>query len=677
MQIQEAHASGEDGLRSLIVESDGQIVGAGFWNNNGQPNKYSFHLVRWDADGGCTEPFDGNCGISQFWSAEKDVAKQVLIDANGNYVVAGYAGTNPNNTSGDHDFAILRWDTNGDLDTDFSSDGKRFVTFENSRNDYGTSAALQSDGKIVLAGYSKNASGNWDIAIARLNTDGTLDTDFATDGKVTTDVNGGDVIQGMAIQSDGKIVVVGTVNYGDTSSDFLIARYTTAGALDASFDSDGVQTVNISGEDRGLSVKLQTDGKIVAVGMSGHGVARDFALVRLNTNGSLDTSFDSDGIVTTDFGSTTDAARDLVIESDGKIVAVGQMHDGNDDDFAVARYMTTGALDTSFSGDGKATTDVGGNQHDDIAYAAAIASNGSIIVGGEQTQNSDSDWALVQYVSACTYSLNPTSVSAVAAGTTGSVAVTAGDSSCTWTGVSNATWLTVTSGSSGTGNGTTGYSVAANTGPQRTGTLTVGGQTFTVTQATGCTTNINPTSVSMGAAATTGSVAVTAGDSNCTWTGVSNATWLTVTSGSSGTGNGTTGYSVAANTGPQRTGTLTVAGETVTITQCAALDFTDCNLTAGTTPIRAVHITELRARINALRGGCGLSSYSFTEPNLTAGVTTAKGVHITEPRTALNEAYGACGRSAPTYADATLATGVTVIKVVHITELRAAVIALE
>ena len=150
---------------------------------------------------------------------------------------------------------------------------------------------------------------------------------------------------------------------------------------------------------------------------------------------------------------------------------------------------------------------------------------------------------------------------------TGTVGVTAA-TGCAWTGVSNASWITVTSGASGSGPGTVAFSVAANTGAARTGTLTIAGQTFTVTQAAPCTYAIASTSQSVAAGGTTGTVGVTAA-TGCAWTGVSNASWITVTSGASGSGPGTVAFSVAANTGAARTGTLTIAGQTFTVTQAA------------------------------------------------------------------------------------------------------------
>ena len=171
----------------------------------------------------------------------------------------------------------------------------------------------------------------------------------------------------------------------------------------------------------------------------------------------------------------------------------------------------------------------------------------------------------------CTFAIAPTSSNPTSAATTGSVTVTAG-TGCSWTAVSNATsWLTVTVGASGSGNGSVGYSVAANTSTSaRTGTITIGGQTFTVTQAgvAPCTFTIAPTSSNLtSSASTTGTVNVTAG-TGCGWTAVSNDAWITISAGANGSGNGAVSYSVAANTRTaSRTGTLTIGGQTFTINQ--------------------------------------------------------------------------------------------------------------
>ncbi|MEE9200394.1 MAG: BACON domain-containing protein [Candidatus Brocadiales bacterium] len=244
-----------------------------------------------------------------------------------------------------------------------------------------------------------------------------------------------------------------------------------------------------------------------------------------------------------------------------------------------AAYRESGAGSTSSSILLKAGEEcITGSRWGDYFAASLDPSNSNLVwVYGEYAKDvsgvsSTWDWGTwVASISfdACTYSISPTSASATVSSGTGSVTVTA-TVSCSWTAVSNKSWITVTSGSSGTGSGTVGYSVAANSlNSVRSGTITIAGDTFTVSQAgVSCTYSISPTSVSPAASGGTGSVTVTAAASDCSWTAVSNKSWITVTSGSSSTGDGTAGYSVAANTGSiSRTGTITIAGDTFTVTQ--------------------------------------------------------------------------------------------------------------
>ena len=169
---------------------------------------------------------------------------------------------------------------------------------------------------------------------------------------------------------------------------------------------------------------------------------------------------------------------------------------------------------------------------------------------------------------ACSYAIAPTSQSVVAGGGTGSTSVTA-QTGCAWTAVSNNTsWLTVTAGASGSGNGTVSFTALANPIQARTGTLTIGGQTFTVNQAAAsCNYTITPTAQNVSSSGGSPSTIVTT-TTGCAWTAASNTAWLTLTSGASGTANGTVTFSVAANTTSlQRTATATIAGQTFTVTQ--------------------------------------------------------------------------------------------------------------
>jgi hypothetical protein len=253
------------------------------------------------------------------------------------------------------------------------------------------------------------------------------------------------------------------------------------------------------------------------------------------------------------------------------------------------------------------TSNAAGTGNGSISYAVtantgASARTGTIAIAGQTfTVNQAS-------TSSCFYSISPTTQSVVAGGGTGTVTVTT-SAGCAWTGVSNASWITVTSGASGSGNGSVGYTVAANpTTALRTGTVTIAGQTFTVSQpGTGCSYAISPASQSVAAGGTTGSVAVTSG-ANCTWTGVSNAGWITVTSGASGSGNGSVGYSVAANTATaSRTGTLTIGGQTFTVTQAGVAI---CSFSISPTSLSAAASGATGTVAVTASAGCGWTAIS-------------------------------------------------------------------
>ena len=207
---------------------------------------------------------------------------------------------------------------------------------------------------------------------------GPLDPTFSGDGIQTTDFGAYETAFGMALQNDGKIVVV-----GKTLTNFALARYTPDGDLDNSFNGTGKQITNIGGTDQADAVAIQVDQKILAAGTSDN----NFALVRYNTDGSLDGSFGTGGIVTTTFGvASSETGRDIAIQNDGKIILVGN----SDADFAIARYLDNGNLDPLFSGDGKQTADLGGS---DYGFGVAIQGDGNIVVVGM----SSGDIALVRF----------------------------------------------------------------------------------------------------------------------------------------------------------------------------------------------------------------------------------------------------------------------------------------
>ena len=279
----------------------------------------------------------------------------------------------------------------GVLDPTFGSSGI-VTTSVGSGDSYGKSTAIQPDGKILVVGSADNVS-NSDFLVSRYNSDGTLDNSFGTSGKVIIDFGGGfDVAQSLVIQSNGRIVVAGF-----SGSSFALVRLNTNGTLDNSFDVDG-KVLTAGG--KGFDVALQADGKIIVTGnITSGGVDDDFAVIRYNSDGSLDTSFDTDGIVTTNISFWYDFAKSVVIQSDGKIVVAGDFRNGSQYDFAVVRYNADGSLDTSFDTDGIVTTDLTftSTQSNDLAYSAVIQPDGKIVVGGVSSPSGDNYFAFVRY----------------------------------------------------------------------------------------------------------------------------------------------------------------------------------------------------------------------------------------------------------------------------------------
>src|SRR5919106_611287 len=280
----------------------------------------------------------------------------------------------------------------GDLDPTFG-DGGVVMTDFNISTDIANAVSLQPDGKLVVAGttYTDNDFSDEDFAIARYNTDGSLDASFGNNGRVTTDFPGlAAVISAVVIQPDGKIVVAGGAYPLFTfAGDFKVARYNPNGSLDTSFGAGGIVTTIFPGDGSfAFALALQSDGKIIAAGTDffdfnpGDMSDTDFALARYNSDGSLDTSFGNGGIVTTNFLGAEDDVFSLLIQPDGKIVAVGSANSPFDFyDFAAARYLTNGTLDTTFGTGGKMRTDFGNNDLD-IANDAALQPDGKIVAAG-------------------------------------------------------------------------------------------------------------------------------------------------------------------------------------------------------------------------------------------------------------------------------------------------------
>jgi uncharacterized delta-60 repeat protein len=354
-------------------------------------------VTRVEATAGDLDPTFGTAGkvTTDFFDGDDDVFA-VAIQPGGKIVVAGLAQI----SSEDSDFALARYNRDGSLDTSFGDDGKVTTDFFGFA-EAAIAVALQPDGKIVAVGGTGFGFA-FDFALARYNRDGSLDTSFGDGGKVTTDFFGGaDQARAVAIQPGGKIVVAGLVRLSSEDFDFALARYNRDGSLDTSFGDGGKVTTDFFGfSDTASAVAIQPGGKIVVAGSAQvSSEDYDFALARYNRDGSLDTRFGDGGKVTTDFFAAVDNVTAVALQPGGRIVAAGgafNISTGND--FALARYNRDGSLDTSFGDGGKVTTDFFGFGGVDSATAVALHTGGRIVAAGAAGGSSGIlDFALARY----------------------------------------------------------------------------------------------------------------------------------------------------------------------------------------------------------------------------------------------------------------------------------------
>ena len=372
--IESAHA--------IAIQSDRKIVIAGF-TRLGSFN--DFLLARYNANGSLDTTFGTNGMVITSITNDHDVANAVAIQSDGKIVAAGY--------SLNQGCSLARYMPNGTLDSAFGTDGKVIITIGTS-GCFINDMAILPDGKIIIAGSA--FLNNVDIALAKLNINGTLDSTFGDGGKVVTDIEGvTDRANGVSIQADGKIVIAG-ISQGSEGGKFTLARYNTDGSLDNSFGNGGTVTTVLRFSDAANDLAIQPDGKIVAAGSSYDGAVAGFALVRYNTNGSLDSSFGTNGTVITTIGSLS-TAQDVAIQTNGKIVAAGRSQlPGAFSDFTLTRYNANGSPDTSFGTNGVVVTPVSSSL--DTADAVTIQADGKIIASGGSFSNPNNrDLALVRY----------------------------------------------------------------------------------------------------------------------------------------------------------------------------------------------------------------------------------------------------------------------------------------
>jgi uncharacterized delta-60 repeat protein len=378
---------------SVAIDSRGRIVAAG-GNDGGRRFALARYKPNGSLDRSFSRNGRVKTHFGHRWSFTS--ANSVATDPRGRIVAAGTTGKPARHHLADLEFAVARYKPNGRLDRSFSGNGKvttNFVAGGDASGDGAESVAIDSRGRIVAAGYAagKHSRKGEQFALVRYKRNGGVDRSFSQNGRVTTDFDrGSDNAHAVAIDSRGRIVVAGSAWISGEGDGFALARYKPNGHLDRSFAHDGRVTTSFDpGYGLAYSVAIDSRGRIVAAGTD---TDSSFALARYRPNGTLDDSFGTGGKVTTGAGA---AANSVAIDSLGRIVAAGRdcNFDCSSYDFALARYRPTGSLDTSFGAGGTVTTDFAGGS--DEANSVEIDSRDRIVAAGGGGRRND--FALARY----------------------------------------------------------------------------------------------------------------------------------------------------------------------------------------------------------------------------------------------------------------------------------------
>lgn len=386
--------------RTLLLGVLVPVIMLGMTNNSAfaQPQCCRFALARYNADGSLDTRF-GNDGkvVTKFPSTLYVAAYAMAIDARYRIVAVGEAYSDDEGP----EFAVARYNSNGTLDTSFGGDGRVVTNFLSSTLERALAVAFDANGKILAAGEAL-VDGNYQFALVRYNSDGTRDTTFGGgDGKVLTNFRDGNAsARAMVIDRNSKIVLAGSAG-----GHFALARYNTDGTRDATFGGDGAVVTDFSESSGGGAhgVAIDANGKIVAAGYARFDGNERFALARYNSDGSLDRDFGADGtgmVVTNFFSATNEYANAVAIDSNGRILLAGGANvDGNGYQFALARYNSDGRLDTTFGSgrNGKVVTNFTSSTHE-VARAIAVIPSGKIILAGyAHVGGDDHQFALSRY----------------------------------------------------------------------------------------------------------------------------------------------------------------------------------------------------------------------------------------------------------------------------------------
>ena len=362
---------------ALAIQSDGKVVAAGV---AGEP-RGMFALVRYNRNGSI-DPSFGRHGTVTTAIGRLAEVDAIVIQRDGKIVAAGYS------TKG---FALARYAPNGSLDRGFGIGGVVTSAVGRCGCSSVNALVLEPDGKLVAAGGSDAG-----FALVRYNSNGSLDTSFGTRGRVITPLDSDDGVEALVLQPGGKLVAAGTIGDVTNPTDptrFALVRYKPNGSRDRRFGAAGVVTTMIGSSSSASALVMQADGDLVAGGRTSNRPIDSFTLVRYRPNGALDPSFGSGGVTTTTVGSGKSGVSALAIQADGKVAAAGA--DRTVDGFWLVRYTADGSLDPGFGSAGVVTTDIRCCAEPN---ALAIQRDGKLVAAGASTKGSARVFTIVRYL---------------------------------------------------------------------------------------------------------------------------------------------------------------------------------------------------------------------------------------------------------------------------------------
>ena len=401
----------EDVITDILVLPDGSIIAAGYsevslsgdqdfeiykFKENGDLDTLNFGPTGTGGTGGRSPVFFDVAGTNE------DRAYAIDRDPSGRYIVVGTAEAG---VGGDYSVAAARLNVNGTIETTWGTSGQVLIPVGGTPSyDQAIGVEVLSDFSAIVGVYTETG-GTASFAFLKLDSNGALDTSFGSSGITIVATAQHAVLRDIAVQDDGSIVGVGEI-YSGGDADFLAVRLTAAGQMDTSFDLDGYWTYGFDNgsekNDIAKGVVVQSDGKILIAGTISASAVEDsdFGLVRLMSNGLLDPSFSGNGLLELSVSGLADGVTDLGVLADGTIFVAGyQDFGGGDNDFAIYKLLSNGSPDTSFGSSGyrRVPFDLGGDQKD-RANALDFDSNGKVVLGGfaQEATAGDTDLAFAR-----------------------------------------------------------------------------------------------------------------------------------------------------------------------------------------------------------------------------------------------------------------------------------------